>query len=113
MANPKKISLGVFAAGECPYPFEHTFNDANGNPINISGWTITVYIEGPDGPALGTGTPSITDGPNGATEYPWAENDFQSPGKYKMLLWVYDGASTRLASDLVTYEVYDGPGPTP
>ena len=114
MAKPGVIFVGVFAAGELPFPFVHTFNDFNGNPIDLSGFTPAVYIEGPDEAGnYGTGAINLL-APNsdGMVQYTWAEDDFQDVGKYEMLLWVDDGTN-RLASDLIKYEVYDGPGPTP
>lgn len=112
MANPKKINLGVFAAGEIPFPIDHRFL-ALGVPIPLTGYTAWVYIEGPEGDVvLGAGTVAITNAPEGLVRYTWNEDDMQLPGKYKMLIWV-DSADNRFASDLIVWEVYDGPGPTP
>ena len=113
MAKPVVIFVGVFAAGELPYPFAHTFNDYYGNPIDLTGFTPTVYIEGPDeAGTYGTGTVAVTSTVNGVVQYDWVDADFQDIGKYEMLIWVDDGQN-RLASDLIKWEVYDGPGPTP
>jgi hypothetical protein len=114
MAKPVVIFIGVFAAGELPFPFAHTFNDFLGNAIDLAGFTPTVEIEGPDeAGSYGTGS-VVVSGPtiDGVVQYTWANADFQDVGKYQMLLWVDDGTN-KLASDLIKYEVYDGPGPTP
>jgi len=117
MANPTKNNLGVFAAGEIPYPFVHTFNtkDASGNkvPIDLTGFTASITFEGPDETkTYGTGTLAITDAANGEVTYTWAAGDFQDVGNYRFLIWVQNGTN-RFASDLNVYHVYDGPGPTP
>ncbi len=114
MANPKKINLGVFAAGEIPFSLVHQYKDNDKNPIDMSsGWTVFVEIEGPeeDG-AYGTGTVAFSDASTGRVKYDWDTADFLDFGKYRMLFWTTDGTN-RLASDLVVWEVYDGPGATP
>ena len=113
MANPKKHNLGVFAAGEVPFPLEHTYKDANGTAIDMTGWSVSVTAEGPeDTGSYGAGTVVFTDEAGGVAEYTWAATDFIDVGKYTMLLWAEDGTN-RLASDLFVWEVYDGPGDTP
>jgi hypothetical protein len=112
MASPKKISLGVFAAGELPFPVAHQFL-SNEAAVNLTGYTAFVNIEGPDGDAvLGQGLVVVSDLLEGIVTYTWVEDDFQSVGKYRMLIWV-DNDVNRFASDLIVYETYDGPGPTP
>ena len=112
MASPKKHNLGVFAAGEIPFPIDHRFT-ALAVPIPLTGFTAFVYIEGPEGDVvLGQGIVTITDAPNGLVRYVWDEDDMQLAGKYRMLIWV-DDPDNRFASDLIVWEVYDGPGPTP
>lgn len=110
MANPAKIVVGVFAQGEIPFPLVHTFRDNNKLPLDIAGWSVTAKAEGPDEDgSYGTGGVAITDGPSGEVTYTWVVDDFTDVGKYSMLLWVTD-ATNNLASDLITWEVYDGPG---
>lgn len=112
MANPKKLNLGVFAAGELPFPVAHQFLVSD-EPIDLTAFTAFVNIEGPDETVtLGQGTVSIDDAANGLVSYTWTEEDFRGVGKYRMLIWV-ESVANRFASDLIVYEVYDGPGPTP
>ena len=111
MAGPKKINLGVFASGELPFPVVHLFK-RNGLAVNLTGYTTFVLIEGPDTEVnYGQGVATITDAAAGEVTYEWVEGDMVDIGKYKALIWV-DGPF-RHASDLIIYEVYDGPGPTP
>lgn len=110
MANPKKINLGVYASGEIPFPLVHTFKDNDGIVIGLAGFTETAKAEGPDEDGTyGAGAVAITDEPGGEVTYTWVLGDFTDVGKYKMLLWVADG-NNQLASDLITWEVFDGPG---
>lgn len=112
--KPVVIFLGVFAAGEIPYPIVHTYKDKDQQPIDVTGWTTWVEITGPGALTYGTGSIILLDPSNGKVQYTWAEDDFQDIGAYQVLLWVENpGQTVRLASDLVKYEVYDGPGPTP
>lgn len=112
MASPKKINLGVFAAGEIPYPIEHTFK-VNGVAIDLTVWSAFVVIEGPNETGTyGAGQVLTDEADEGKITYVVAEADMQDTGKYRMLIWVEDGVN-RFASDLILFEVYDGPGPTP
>jgi hypothetical protein len=111
--KPESLFLGVFAAGEIPFKFIHTFRDSNGDAINITGWTPNITYTGPGALVYGTGVLALDGDPTtGRVHYTWDEDDFQDVGAYEVLLWVEDGAN-RLASFLVKYEVYDGPGDTP
>lgn len=114
MAKPISIFLGVFAAGEIPFPFIHTFKDSDGQPISLAGWTADIAYEGPEETGTyGTGAVDIDLTPTtGKVSYDWDPLDFIDVGKYEFVLWVDNGVR-RLASDLIKYEVYDAPGDLP
>lgn len=113
MAKPKTKFLGVFMAGEKPFPFQHIYKDSGGQAIPITGWTTWIEYTGPEGGGpYGQGSIIVSDGPNGEVTYTWHLDDFQTPGKHEFICWVEDGTN-RLSSDLVKYEVHDGPGATP
>ena len=109
----RKINLGTFASGEIPFPVLHAFKRGD-SAVDLTGWTPFVMIEGPDETVTyGNGVVTIDGSPTlGVVMYEWDSADMVDFGKYRMLIWVEDG-TYRLASDLVIYEVYDGPGPTP
>lgn len=116
--KPRKIDLGVYAAGEIPAPLIHTYKDRDKVVIPITGWTLKGFrITGPDGsPSLGVGVYKIEDGPNGAVRYTWISDDMQTIGAYSGVMWVQNAPTSptlRLASDLFVWEVYDAPGVTP
>lgn len=117
MASPKKINLGVYAAGEIPASLVHVFKDNDKVPIPITGWTLKGFrITGPDGSTAGLGDYSITDAPNGEVTYTWVNDDMQVAGKFSGVMWIQNAVSNptiRLASDLFMWEVYDAPGNTP
>jgi hypothetical protein len=109
--------LGEFAAGEVPPVLTVNFvdNSVDKNPVPLAGFSAFIEIEKfPEGTTeLGQGSLNITDESGGVVEYLWAEADMQEVGDYSVLVWVHDGGTQRYATDLLTYEVYDGPGPTP
>lgn len=114
MASPKSQNLGVFPAGEIPVPVEQTFNDKDGQPINLTNFTPDVKIEGPDETAnYATGTVEKDATPaSGIVRYTWTGDEFIDVGKYEMILWIGDG-TYRFGSYLIKWEVYDAPGPLP
>ena len=116
--KPRKINLGVYAAGEIPAPLIHVYKDNQKVVIPITGWTLKGFrITGPDGAAtLGEGSYTITDGVNGEVTYVWISDDMQTIGAYSGVMWVQNAPTSptiRLASDLFVWEVYDAPGATP
>jgi hypothetical protein len=116
--KPRKIDLGVYAAGEIPAPLVHVFKDADKVAIPITGWTRKGFrITGPDGaPTLGIGVYETSDGANGEVTYTWVSDDMQTFGAYSGVMWVQNAPTNptiRLASDLFVWEVYDAPGATP
>lgn len=116
MAQPTKVDLGAFAAGEVPPPLQITFLDFDGAAVNLTGFAdVQMNIEeeiGGNTNPLGTGTITVTDAANGIVEYTWVRNDMLDPGEYTAQAWVDDDINF-FASDLYTYSVYDGPGTPP
>lgn len=118
MANTvTKQELGAFAAGAIPPPFEHTFLDFDGLPVDISLFgTLAMNIEAVPsvtGP-LGGGDIAFTgDGTDGKVTYDWSTTDMLEPADYAAQLWVSNGVDRKYESDLLTYRVYDGPGDAP
>lgn len=104
--------LGTFAAGEVPYPLEHTFKDADGVVIDLTGFNAWVSFEG-DISGAGTGSVDIDGDPTtGKVTYTWVYADMSTEGKVAFLIWVEDDVN-QIASDQFKYSVYDGPGATP
>ncbi len=111
MAAPQQ-DLGTFAAGEVPYPLEHTFKDSDGVVIDLTGFNTWVAFEG-DITLAGSGAVAIDGDPTtGIVSYTWVYDDMGLAGKEEFLIWVEDNTN-QLASDKFKYTVYDGPGTTP
>jgi hypothetical protein len=118
MAEPTIVDLGAFAQGEVPPDLLVTFQDNDGNSINISGFTTEIRIaeelKGVTG--FGTGVVTVLDAVNGQISYAWVQPDMLTQGQFTVQAWVLEGTdpdSKRYASDLYTYTVYDGPGDPP
>lgn len=116
MALPQKDDLGAFPAGTIPPDLEVTFTDYNGNPLNIAAFSarqMNIEVIPPSGGVLGGGlVPFVTDGSDGKVKYVWQGPDMATPGDYQAQIWISDGVK-KLASDLIVYTVYDGPGTAP
>lgn len=118
MTNRATIQeLGGFADGAIPPPFEHTFLDHDGVPVDISTFTVFAMNITSDpvvGGPLGDGNIDFTtDGIDGKVTYEWSATDMASPGRYRAQMWVSNATTQKYESDLITYLVYDGPGSAP
>ena len=114
-AGEPQQHLGQFPIGSAPLALSHAFKDFDQTPINITGFVVDVIIEyhGDESPPpTGVGIPAIPLGTNGIVTYQWARDDMAAAGFYRMQIWVNNG-SNYLASDVFTYNVYDGPGTAP
>lgn len=105
--------LGTFATSEIPPPIVHQFVDSFGEPVPLTGFSTTAYIESvPENTAAGTGSIMIVDEAEGIVQYTWGVDDMSDPGSYRLQMWATNAGPTRNhASDIFSYEVYDGVGP--
>jgi hypothetical protein len=121
--KPRKIDLGVFMAGEIPFPQPHIFKqkqeDGSKAAIDISSYTLLrVDVTVPDG-ATGVGAGGYaltTDGTDGSVTYTFVSADMQTAGQYELIMWIQNAPTdptVRLSSDLIVWTVHDGPGDTP
>jgi len=112
-----KQELGAFAAGAIPPPYEHTFLDFDGLPVDISTFAVRqMNIEAVPpvtGPLGGGSIGFTTDGTDGKVTYNWSATDMAEPGGYQAQMWVSNGTTQKYESDLLLYVVYDGPGSAP
>jgi hypothetical protein len=102
-----------FTAGERPLPWEHQFQDANGQPItDLSvGYTAKVVLREQWGDPVERNA-NISDGPAAKATYTWQAVDLATPGRYRIQMWVGNGA-VRFASPLLEFTVERGAGPAP
>lgn len=103
--------LGTFTQGEKPAPLVYQYLDADGVPIDLTGYTVKFVYTDPNGsavPADGTAVDLAT----GKVGYTWTGNEFLIPGPSAAHFWVGNGTN-RFASDLITWSTRANVGPVP
>lgn len=102
------VDLGSFSVGEVPPPLEYQFLDADGVPINLTGFT-TVSFHWADysqgqfiNPVIESAV--VDDAATGTVAYTWDGSEFDSPGEHAGMFFVNNG-TTQYASILITWQV--------
>lgn len=104
--------LGEFTSGEKPIAnLLHTFQYADGTPIDISGMQVRFSYQEWWG-AAATRNGSVQDGAAGKAAYAWDGTEFDEPGRYKAVLWVGNGVN-RVASTQFVWAVRAAVGSVP
>lgn len=96
----ERQELGPYTVGEIPRPIEVTFLEADGQAIDLSGFSadfVIQQVEGASADGLGAGAATVEDAATGLTRYLWTAADCAVAGRYRGQMWVGDG-SNRLAS---------------
>lgn len=102
------VELGSYVVGEVPPPLEYQFLDADGNPIDLTGFGTATFQWSPfiqgqfTDPHVETAT--VTDPTAGKVTYAWDGDEFTAPGEYAALFYVNDG-TTQYASLLINWHV--------
>lgn len=110
------VELGSYVVGEVPPPLEYQFLDADGNPIDLTGFGVATfqwspYVQGQFiDPHIETATVSTPT--EGRVTYVWDGTEFQLPGEYASMFFVNDG-TTQYASILIFWHVCLSVGPAP
>lgn len=99
------ITVGPFTEGERPAPLVYTFQDADGNPIDLTGFTATFITN------THTGTATITDPDAGQVTHVWVDADLVE-GSHRSNFWVGNGTN-RYASDLIFWRARPAAGTPP
>jgi hypothetical protein len=102
------VDLGSFVTGEVPLPLEYQFLDADGAPIDLTGFNVATfqwgeYVRGGFVDAI-VRTAAITAPVTGQVTYAWEGDEFDRPGEYAAIFFVNDG-TTQYASILITWQV--------
>jgi|SRR5882757_281404 len=107
IGNSPSVEIGPFVVGEKPMILRYTFEDSNGNPLDLTGYTGKFsYREN----SCGVGTAVIRNAvvispqTDGKVEYTWQGDEFPTPGHYIAELWVGNNAQ-RFASILIKFDV--------
>lgn len=102
------VDLGSYVVGEVPPPLEYQFLDAEGNPINLTGFVTATfqwayYVQGQFvDPVIESA--SVTDATTGKVTYTWDGDEFTSPGEHAAQFFVNNGTN-QFASILITWHV--------
>lgn len=102
------VYLGSYVVGEVPPPLEYQFLDADGAPINLTGFTVvrfqwSEYVQGQFiSPVIEIGT--VSDAALGLVTYVWDGDEFASPGEHAGMFFVNNG-TVQYASILITWQV--------
>lgn len=111
MVHRHKTQIGPYTVGERPEPIRVTFLDFEGNPLDLTGYSVDFVIEAISGVAesnIGQGAASIVaPSANGVTQYAWIEADFLNPGRYRGQMWVGNGGAQKIASLELWWDVLD------
>ncbi len=103
--------IGPYTIGESPISLEITFKDSLGAVLNLNGYTAKISITKADGSGdvVSAGTATVSDAPNGKTNYDWGDADVATAGHFRLQMWVNNATSgVTLASDLFEYFVRAG-----
>ena len=90
------------------YQFNFTYVDANGDPIDISGATLTMMakydVNDADGGAIFTGSGTVTDGPAGKFNFRLDDTDVIGPqyilGYYAIQMTIGDVTETIISGNI-------------
>jgi hypothetical protein len=107
MSRPS-VELGSFVTGEVPLPLDYQFLDADGVPLNLTGFASAEFHWGDfiQGQFVNTvvGIALVTDAVNGVVTYSWSGAEFIEPGPHVGMFFVNNG-TTQYASILIIWQV--------
>lgn len=104
-------NLGTFTQGEVPAPLVYQYLDADGVPINLTGYQVR-FVWKPAGGLPVTGNGSIVDAATGQVGYSWSGAEFNIPGPYEAQFWA-GNLTNKFASDVIQWTVRVSVGPVP
>lgn len=112
--------LGPYLEGEAPGIHQHTFLNADGDPIDVTGWNV-LWVQARVGDLSASSETidgTIEDGPAGLVSVTFGPTAFDQAGEYYGRFWAYQGPSfanrvTAIASHLFFFVVRDDPLPLP
>lgn len=110
------LQIGPYVVGEIPAPLEYQFLDADGTPINLTGYTAKfqwgrasrteMFVDGV------TVAATVTDAVAGKVTRTWDGTEFLIQGDYAGMFFVGNGTN-RFASLLLEWSTCLAIGPVP
>lgn len=85
------IQIGPYVEGEVPEPLSYGFEDSNGEPVDLTGFTATFVLR--TQAEESTLPATITDAAGGVVEHVWLEGEL-TKGTVSARFWVTNGTNT-------------------
>jgi hypothetical protein len=102
--------IGTHDLGETPEPLNYRFLDHDGNNVDLTGHTATLWVRAPDKTETSV-TAGLADAATGLVQANWVSADMTAQiGEYRAQFWVTDGTVNYPSIELA-WRVKDGPGP--
>lgn len=112
MSSSPYVDIGPFVVGEKPITLQYTFEDSNGNPLDLTDYVAKFSFREFDSTATIRDASIVVPGTGGKVEYIWEGDEFPTPGHYLAEMWVGNLAQ-RFASILIKFEVRTPVGEIP
>jgi hypothetical protein len=101
MSDTDILDLGTYTEGSIPPPLVVTFDDENGNPLDLSAFTVGKFEVRRYGQAAvekAASVSSATSGPTvGQVTYTWVSGDMAA-GTWTGEMWAVNGTTNRYVS---------------
>lgn len=107
-----RTSIGPYVVGEIPSPLEYTFLEADGSPMDLTGYTAKYVVRPVDSDISVSYTASVTNPANGEVTYTWDGTELSEPGLHWSEFWVGNSVN-RYASLRLEYSVRASVGAVP
>lgn len=112
MSTSPQVVIGPFVVGEKPAPLIYTFQDSNGNALDITGYTAKFHYKEQNGSYVEQAATLVNPTTSGQVQYQWTGVEFPTPGHYLAEFWV-GNLTQRFASWLIEFDVRAAIGVVP
>lgn len=106
------VEIGPFVVGEKPAQLVYQFQDYNGAPIDLTGYTVQFNWRELFDAAPQSAAGTLVNAALGEVGYLWTGGEFAYPGHYSGQFWVGNNL-LRFASNLITFDVATAVAPAP
>jgi BppU N-terminal domain len=100
------VCCGPFTLSEVPDPLVYQFQDADGAPLDLTGFTTLSFCWAERwGGAQARVAELVDEATAGTVRYVWDDGDLDTPGQYTGLFWVTQPGGRRYASVPIRFDV--------
>jgi hypothetical protein len=111
VSDSPNVQIGPYVVGEKPAPLMYQFQDSDGIPIDLTGYSAQfVYRQQYD--VATTASATVSDPANGEVTYNWTGSEMTKAGHYMSEVWVGNGTN-RFASVLIEFDARNAVGSVP